>query len=193
MNTKSKKRYILDFFKTHQNKEYKLNEIDEIVKEDYKKDTGSTDIYVNRYVRALGTQGYIPELKGTIQKPKRGSYLFSPGEGKLKPKSPFSQLLKDKIKKRDKYQCQWCKTKETNTEPLAVDHIIPEDKGGKGVLENGITLCTICNNRKKNLNVITFGKNMFKKYLAVSRKNNDKKAMKFLNDIIKGYTKHGVN
>ena len=66
---KSKKQYILDFFRTHQNKGYKLNEIDEIVKENYKNDTGSTDIYVNRYVRALGTQGYIPSLKSVTKSP----------------------------------------------------------------------------------------------------------------------------
>ena len=127
-----------------------------------------------------------------IEKPDRGSYLFRPGEGKLKPKSPFNQNVKEKIKKRDNYQCQWCKTKETNLDPLAIDHIIPEDKGGKGVLENGITLCTTCNNRKKNLNASTFGKNMFEKYLIISKKNKDTKAVKFLKAVLNVYKKHGL-
>mgnify|MGYP001163911385 CR=1 FL=1 len=191
-NKKTKKQYILDFFKNHPGKKYKLKEIDEIVKAEYQKNTGSIDIYVNRSVRALGTQGYIPELEGVIEKPDRGSYLFRSGEGRLKPKSPFKQNVKEKIKKRDNYQCQWCKTKETNLDPLAIDHIIPEDKGGKGVLENGITLCTICNNRKKNLNASTFGKNMFEKYLVISKKNNDTKAVNFLKAILDIYKEHGL-
>ena len=95
--------------------------------------------------------------------------------------------------KRNPITSQWCKTKETNLDPLAIDHIIPEDKGGKGVLENGITLCTTCNNRKKNLNASTFGKNMFEKYLIISKKNKDTKAVKFLEDIIKVYNKHKLS
>ena len=75
---------------------------------------------------------------------------------------------------------------------MAVDHIIPEDKGGKGILENGITLCTVCNNRKKNLNATTFGKNMFEKYLSISKKNKDTKAINFLKDVLDVYKKHDL-
>ena len=137
-NVKTKKQYILDFFKNHPRKKYQLKEIDEIVKAEYQKDTGTTDIYVNRGVRALGTQGYIPELKGVIEKPDRGSYLFRPGHGKLKPKSPFSQIIKEKIKKRDNYQCQWCKTKETVLDIFG--GFVSTDLAGKKERKIGFTL-----------------------------------------------------
>lgn len=189
---KTKKQYILDFFKNHPKKKFKLNEIVKNVQGEFQKDTGSTDVYVTRGVRALGTQGYIPELKGVIEKPETGFYLFRPGEGKLKPKSPFPQSVKEKIKKRDNYQCQWCKIKETMLDPLAVDHIIPEDQNGKGILENGITLCTKCNNRKKNLKASTFGKIMFERYLAISKKNKDTEGVNFLKDILEVYKKHNL-
>jgi len=189
---KTVKKYILDFFKNHPEKKFKLNEIVEIIQAEFQKDTGSTDIYITRPVRLLGTQGYIPELKGVIEKPEKGFYLFRPGYGKLKNKSPFSQSVKEKIKKRDNYQCQWCKIKETKLDPLAVDHIIPEDKNGKGILENGITLCTTCNNRKKNLKASTFGKIMFEKYLVISKKNKDTKAVNFLKEILDVYKKHNL-
>lgn len=32
---------------------------------------------------------------------------------------------------------------------MHVDHIIPKDKGGLATLDNGQTLCSICNFRKK--------------------------------------------
>ena len=79
-NVKTKKQYILDFFKNHPKKKFKLNEIVKNVQGEFQKDTGSTDVYVTRGVRALGTQGYIPELKGVIEKPETGFYLFRPGE-----------------------------------------------------------------------------------------------------------------
>ena len=46
---------------------------------------------------------------------------------------------------------------------------------------------------KKNLNASTFGKNMFEKYLIISKKNKDIKAVKFLEDIIKVYNKHKLS
>ena len=86
-----------------------------------------------------------------------------------------------------------CGVPETTDNTLAIDHIIPEDSGGKGVLSNGITLCTTCNNIKKNLNVTTFGKNLFKKYLALSITNKDTKAVSFLEELLQVYDKHKFN
>ena len=76
---------------------------------------------------------------------------------------------------------------------LAVDHLEPEASGGKGVYENGTTLCNVCNNRKKNLKISSFGLNMFKKYLEKSKINKDEKAITFLEDIIKVYNKHKLS
>ena len=190
---KTKKQYIIDFWKNEKNhnKEFQLSEIDSEIKIAYEKDTGSNQIYTNRAIRDLPKYG-DPQLHGIVEKSKRGTYIFRPGKKRVKLKSPFIQSTKNKIKKRDNYQCQWCKKKETQKESLAVDHIIPEDDGGEGTYENGITLCTVCNNRKKNLKTSSFGKNMFKKYLVILKKNKDEKGVKFLNDLLKVYEKHNL-
>ena len=186
---KSTREYVLSFFKKNPNQTFTLQEIEVAVRKEYEKDTGLTGLYVNREVRNLGTQGYIPHL-GNIIKPKRGHYRFEHGSGPIKLKSPFPESVKLDIKKKDNYTCQWCGKIETQIEKLAVDHIIPEDSGGKGVFENGITLCTHCNNRKKYLGVSIFGKNMFKKYLVLAQKNNDKKTIKFIEELLNVFDKH---
>ena len=194
MKKKSKKSYMIDFFndqKNH-NKEFKLSEIDSEVKKAYEKDTGSNEIYTNRTMRHWIKYG-DPGLNGILERRKKGTYIFIPGKKFTKKKSPFSDQIKKKVKERDNYQCQWCKKKETTSEVLAVDHVIPEDDDGKGVYENGITLCTVCNNRKRNLKTSSFGSNMFKKYLQVSTKNKDVKATKFLKDLLKVYKKHNLS
>ena len=49
-------------------------------------------------------------------------------------------IKSDEIKKRDKYTCQNCNSKEH----LAVHHIYPKGRGGKDINENLITLCDKC-------------------------------------------------
>jgi 5-methylcytosine-specific restriction endonuclease McrA len=115
-----------------------------------------------------------------------------PGKKNLKPKSPFSSKVKERILKRDKYQCQWCGKKKSKTTFLAVDHLIPEDEEGKGTYDNGITLCYDCNNLKKNLGVSSFGKKMFQRYLKISEKNQDTSKTNFLNDILDVFEKHNL-
>lgn len=194
MKIKSKKSYMIDFFNDprNHNKEFKLSEIDSEVKKSYEKATGSNVIYTNRTIRHWIKSG-DKELNGILERKKKGTYIFIPGKKFIKKKSPFSDQIKKLIKKRDNYQCQWCKKKETTSEILAVDHVIPEDDDGKGIYENGITLCTVCNNRKKNLKTSSFGSNMFKKYLEISKKNKDIETVKFLNDLLKVYKKHNLS
>tara|TARA_B100000700_G_scaffold251446_1_gene282546 strand:+ start:1524 stop:2099 length:576 start_codon:yes stop_codon:yes gene_type:complete len=183
------KEYVIDFFRNNPNQTFSLQQVVGAVIQEYQKDTGLTDLYVNREVRNLGTQGFIPGL-GNIIKPKRGFYRFEFGSGPIKLKSPFSEKIKKLIKKRDTYKCQWCGKAETPLDRLAVDHIIPEDSGGKGIYENGITLCIQCNNRKKNLSITTFGKSMFERYLLIVEKENDKQTVEFLKEILKVFHKY---
>lgn len=184
-NKKKKIEYVLDFFKKNPNKLLKLEDIDEGIKKDYLEDTGSTKIYTNRDVRSLYAQGYDKKLNGYLDRPKKGYYIFKQGKKPTIFKSPFPEKVKIEIKKRDKYKCQMCGMKETPDNILAIDHVIPEDKSGKGVKENGITLCTKCNNIKKNHDLTTFGKKFFKKHLKISKSSGDKETSKFIKEILK--------
>lgn len=61
-------------------------------------------------------------------------------------KGNIPQSLRLAVFRRDDFQCVRCGA-ETN---LCADHIIPESKGGKTILENLQTLCRTCNAKKGN-------------------------------------------
>ncbi len=65
-------------------------------------------------------------------------------------RSLMTSSLRNMIKERDNYTCQYCGN-STNVEPnllLEVDHIIPVSKGGCTVIDNLQTLCWKCNRAK---------------------------------------------
>ena len=69
-----------------------------------------------------------------------------------KQRAKMTQILRDKIKRRDNYTCQYCGL-STRDEPnllLEIDHIIPVSRGGLTTEDNLQTLCWICNRRKSN-------------------------------------------
>ena len=55
-----------------------------------------------------------------------------------------TEELRNRIFKRDDYQCKKCGT----TENLSIDHIMPFSKGGITEESNLQTLCRSCNSRK---------------------------------------------
>jgi len=57
--------------------------------------------------------------------------------GKLK-------ISRNRIFKRDGYQCTYCGSKRN----LTVDHILPKSRGGQNTWTNLITCCSSCNRRK---------------------------------------------
>lgn len=76
---------------------------------------------------------------------------------------------------------------------LHVDHILPKDKGGKGTLENGQTLCSICNFRKKNYNQTESGKKMFIRLWETAQRIGDTETKEFCEEILKTYEKFNIN
>jgi len=50
---------------------------------------------------------------------------------------------------RDSFTCQYCGTKVTANK-LTVDHVMPQDLGGKTEWENCVASCTTCNSKKAN-------------------------------------------
>ena len=65
--------------------------------------------------------------------------------------------LKHYIFDRDAWTCLYCGEKGTEKNPLTLDHVIPKSKGGPSRVQNLVTACMRCNNkRKKGLQVTEF-------------------------------------
>lgn len=67
----------------------------------------------------------------------------------------LTNAAKEKIFIRDKYECQYCGSKED----LEVDHIIPLSKGGNNEDDNLITACHTCNKLKSDKSLKEFVEN----------------------------------
>ena len=59
------------------------------------------------------------------------------------------RLTKKSIFLRDRYECQYCGEKTTDSE-ATLDHVIPQSLGGKSTWLNLSTACKPCNYRKAN-------------------------------------------
>lgn len=57
----------------------------------------------------------------------------------------ISRELREKVLKRDKYRCRYCGTYEP---PFHLDHVYPVIRGGETSMENLVTSCARCNQRK---------------------------------------------
>ena len=58
--------------------------------------------------------------------------------------------LKHYIFKRDGWACLYCGSPGTEKNPLTLDHVIPESKGGPSRVQNLVTACMRCNKKKDN-------------------------------------------
>ncbi len=65
-------------------------------------------------------------------------------EEKPKGKQNIPDHIRWAVFERDNFTCKVCGSRRY----LAVDHIVPESKGGPTTLENLQTLCKSCNSRK---------------------------------------------
>ena len=135
-----------------------------------------------RDVRSLNAEGII-------ESPRKGAYVFN-GKFGISLGEDFSPSLKEKILKRDEYKCQICQFGNKNSRDLVVDHMNPKPKGGKATLENGMTLCTRCNNIKSNHGVLSFGKKMFEKFLKTATSKNLKNEISFFKEVLEVFEKY---
>lgn len=63
--------------------------------------------------------------------------------------SYLPQALRDGLFELDNRHCAYCHTTEANTgQPMTVDHIIPQARGGETALENLCFACRRCNEFK---------------------------------------------
>lgn len=76
---------------------------------------------------------------------------------------------------------------------IHVDHKIPLEKGGANTVDNGQTLCLGHNFLRKNYSQREFVKRFLIKLYNDALEKNDKRMIKFCNEILDIYDKYGIN
>lgn len=183
---KSINELVLEYFKNHQNEEIPHGPVVDWVEKEYLKLYAKKPRDTWRAIRRLHQQGVLIKVK-------KGIYKYDPNFASKKELEDFSPELKQKILERDGYKCVLCGRSAKEGYELHVDHIIPKDIGGKATFENGHTLCSICNFRKKNYSQTESGKKMFIRLWETSKKIKDQKMEKFCEEILKTYEKFDIN
>jgi predicted restriction endonuclease len=177
---------VKEYFTKHPNKNIEHPEIVDWVVAEWNKRTGKVFRDPDRAIRSLSQKGFLIKVA-------KGIYKYDPKHAQNKKQENFTAAQKIIILERDKYKCVVCgKGKREGTE-LHVDHIIPKDKGGKAVIENGQTLCSQHNFLKKNLNQTETAKMMFIHLYELTKANGEVTLNKFAVDILKVFEKYGIN
>jgi len=185
-SNKSIRDLIIEYFKNHPNEDLPHGPVVDWVEEEYKKMYGKKPRDTWRAIRHLHQEGFLIKVK-------KGIYKYNPDYVSKKELEDFTPELKKLIFERDGYKCVICGRTEKEGYELHVDHILPKDKGGKATLENGQTLCSICNFRKKNYNQTESGKKMFIRLWETAKRLGDEKTQNFCEEILNTYEKYNIN
>ena len=184
--TKSISDLVLEYFKQNQLKEIPHSPVVDWVEEQYSKLYNKKPRDTWRAIRKLHQEGILIKIK-------KGIYKYDPNFINKKNFEDFTPDLKKIIFERDGYKCVICGRTANEGYELHIDHILPKDKGGRAILENGQTLCSICNFRKKNYKQTESGKKMFIRLWKVAKSIGDKETMKFCEAILKTFEKFNIN
>ena len=131
--------------------------------------------------------------EGRLIRDAKGFYRYEPGLEAGRDLIPFSAAEKRIIFERDGYRCVICGVGQNEGYELHADHVKPVDRGGESTVENGQTLCSMHNMRKKNLGQTETGKKMFIRLLEASRSSGDHELAAFIVDVLRTYETHGIN
>lgn len=130
---------------------------------------------------------------GRLQKLEQGVYRYDPELDTEYLPNEFSDEQKAYVLHRDDYKCVICGAGRESGTSLHVDHVKPRSKGGRATIENGQTLCSMHNMRKKNLGQTETGKKMFIRLLEAARSSGDHELAAFIVDVLRTYEAHGIN
>lgn len=139
-----------------------------------------------RTVRRLHQEGWLIKVR-------KGVYCYDPKTAQSVKLDDFTPEQRQQIFERDGYRCVICGRGQKDGLELHVDHIKPRHLGGKSEIENGQTLCSECNLRKKIYKQTETGKRMFIRLYEVAKKEKDEKIISFCKEILELYKKHGIN
>ena len=140
----------------------------------------------DRAIRSLHSRGFLIKIK-------KGVYKYDPSFEKSNLLEDFTVAQKAEILKRDGYKCVICGIGIENGAELHVDHIKPKSLGGLAIIENGQTLCSTHNFRKKNLGQTETGKKMFIRLYELSIAEGDQDMIEFCSKILSVFDEHNVN
>ena len=131
--------------------------------------------------------------EGILIKVKEGIYKYDPDFVQKRELEDFTPEQKELILKRDGYKCVQCGIGRDSGLELHVDHIKAKAKGGAATIENGQTMCSIHNFRKKNYGQTESGKKMLIRLYELAKTTNDTAMINFARDVLRVFDKHNIN
>lgn len=183
---KSIRDLLIEFFKAHPKEDMTHGPVVDWVEARYKKLYNKKPRDTWRSIRNLHEVGFLIKVK-------KGIYRYDPDVIKQKELEDFTSEQKRQIFERDNYRCVQCGRRREEGYELHADHRVPKDKGGKAAVDNGQTLCSICNFRKKNYGQTESGKKMFIRLWESAVKIGDDKTRKFLEKVLSAYEEFDIN
>lgn len=185
-NNKSIRDLLIEFFKAHPKEDMSHGPVVDWVEMRYKKLYNKKPRDTWRSIRNLYEIGFLIKVE-------KGIYRYDPDVIKQKALADFTSEQKKQIFERDNYRCVQCGRRQKEGYELQADHRVPKDKGGKATVDNGQTLCSICNFRKKNYGQTESGKKMFIRLWESAAKIGDEKTIKFLERVLSAYEDFDIN
>lgn len=185
MSTKITQRgIVLEFYRNNPGRDIETPEAVDWAVSEYKKRTGKIFRDPDRQIRSLYSEGYLIKIKN-------GLYRYDPKQ--IRTLENFTAAQKAEIFRRDGYKCVVCGLGEREGLSMHADHIKPRARGGVSTVENGQTLCSKHNFRKRHYNQTEVSKKMFIRLLERSSKVHDRELAEFCKDILRAYEKHDIN
>ncbi len=177
---------IMEYFLKYPNEDLPHGPVVDWVEERYIKLYGRKPRDTWRQIRKFHQEGKLIKVK-------KGIYRYEPDYIKEIELFDFPPDVKEKIFKRDNYQCVVCRRGIKEGVEICVDHIKPKDKGGTNTLDNGQTLCMEHNLMKKNYSQTEAGKRYFIKMYKLAVTNKDKRIINFCKCVFECYDRHKIN
>jgi len=182
----SQNEVIKEYFLKNPNRDIAHPEIVDWAVSEYENKTGLKLRDPDRAIRKMAQDGFLVKVG-------KGIYRYDPDFVQNRQLEDFTLQQKEVIFKRDDYKCVQCGRGKNQGYELHADHIKAKDFGGKAEIENGQTLCSVCNFRKKNYGQTESGKKMFIRLHDLARKTNDKEMLAFIEEVLSTFEKHDIN
>jgi len=177
---------IIEYFKKHPNEEMQHAPVVDWVEAKYLKLYKKKPRDTWRGIRKLHQEGFLIKVK-------KGIYKYDPKYVHKRELEDFTPEQKKQIFEKDGYKCVVCGLGVKEGLEIQADHIVPKDKGGKATADNGQTLCSIHNFRKKNFGQTESGKKMFIRLWEAAQKIGDEKMKIFCETVLLDYEKFDIN